>query len=397
MTETRVRRLFPENKSAVREELKRIGVDQRAYSIFADKADNLLLKFEGLSCPQANVLKQTALICGADAAIPKSAYKGGRGRRFALILFANRRELRKIRQRLCEQPWLDKITDKLDHVLKDDGTPVLKINRRLLKLERTYIMGIINLTPDSFYSGSSHTTKSVVEKVVTEMTSEGVDFIDIGAESTRPGSLPVNEREEMRRLNMVLPAVMKIATVPVSIDTYKAKVAALAIDHGVSIVNDISGLRFDKKMAPLIARKRAGVVIMHMKGKPKTMQRNPRYNDLMHEIHRFFKERIAYAVDSGIEPDRIIVDPGLGFGKRLEDNYTIINRLAEFKDLNRPVLVGHSRKSFVGKPFDLSPEHRLEGTLGIEALLIANGASILRVHDILESKRVAQLVDKIVR
>jgi dihydropteroate synthase len=384
-------------KPAINDELKHIGVDPQAYSIFVDKADNLLLRFDGLSCPQVNVLKQTALICGADAAIPKSAYKGGRGRKFPLILFANRRELRKIRQRLNEQPWMGKIREKLDIVLSDTAVPVLKINRRELTLDRTHIMGIINATPDSFYGSSSHTTAAVVGKVVTEMVEEGVDFLDIGAESTRPGSIAIDEKEEMRRLRMVLPLVMKLTRVPVSIDTYKAKVAALAIDHGVSMINDISGLRFDRKMARLIARNRTSVIIMHMKGKPRTMQRNPHYDDLMREIHGFFHERIAYAVDSGIERDRIVIDPGLGFGKRLEDNYTIINRLAEFKDLNRPLLVGHSRKSFVGKPFNLSPDYRLEGTLGIEALLIDNGASILRVHDVLEAKRVAQLVDKIVR
>jgi len=392
-----MRKLILTKKPAITEELKRIGVDPDAYSIFINKVDSLALKFDGLSCPQVNVLKQTALICGADAAIPKSAYKGGRGRKFPLILFANRREIEKIEHRLREQPWMEKIREKLDTILSETPPPTLRINRKKLILDRTHIMGIVNLTPDSFYSGSCHTTASVVEKVITEMVKEGVDFIDIGAESTRPGSVPVDEKEEMYRLKLVLPMVMKLTRVPVSVDTYKARVAALAIDYGAGIINDISGLRFDNKMARVIARKRASVVIMHMKGKPRTMQRNPYYKDLMHEIHSFFEERIDYAVESGIERDRIVIDPGLGFGKRLEDNYTIINRLAEFRDLNRPVLTGHSRKSFIGKPFNLSPDHRLEGTLGVESLLINNGASILRVHDVLEARRVALLVDRIVR
>jgi dihydropteroate synthase len=397
MADVAMRRLILNKKPVIAEELKRIGVDPEAYAIFMNKVHSLALKFEGLSCPQVNVLKQTALICGADAAIPKNAYKGGRGRKFPLILFANRREIEKIEQRLREQPWMGKIRGKLDTVLSDAPMPTLKINRKKLILDHTYIMGIVNLTPDSFYSGSCYTTASVIEKVVTEMVRDGVDFIDIGAESTRPGSTPVDEKEEMRRLRLVLPLVMKLARVPVSVDTYKASVAALAIDCGASIINDISGLRFDNKMTRVIARNRASVIIMHMKGKPRTMQRNPYYEDLMHEIHSFFEERIGYAVESGIERDRIMIDPGLGFGKRLVDNYTIVNRLAEFKDLDRPILAGHSRKSFIGKPFNLSPDQRLEGTLGVESLLIDNGASILRVHDVLEAKRVALLVDKIVR
>ncbi len=397
MAEIKLRRLIINKDSQICEELARVGVDTDSYPIFTSKATSLILRMDGLSCAQANVLKQAALMCGADAAIPRNAYRGSRTRRCSLILFANRRELEKIEHRLCEQPWMEKVRVKLRAVLADPVTPVLKLRGRKISFDRTYIMGIVNATPDSFYRASSHTAVSIIERVVTEMAEEGADFIDIGAESTRPGSMPVDEKEEMRRMKMVIPAVMKRTRVPVSVDTYKAKVAALAIDHGVNMINDISGLRFDRAMAGLIARNRASLIIMHMRGKPKTMQRNPRYRDLMSELHDFFEERIAYAVRSGIERDRIMIDPGLGFGKRLDDNYTIMDRLAELKGLDRPILVGHSRKSFVGKQFDLPPESRLEGTLALEALLIAHGASVLRVHDVLEAKRASQLVDRIVR
>jgi dihydropteroate synthase len=229
------------------------------------------------------------------------------------------------------------------------------------------------------------------------MTAEGADFIDVGAESTRPGSESVTEKEEIRRLKRVLPIVMKNTDLPVSVDTYKSKVAAMALDYGASMINDISGLRSDPKIARVVGRHKAGLIIMHMQGKPKNMQKNPQYNDLMHEIYVFLQKRIAIAVDSGIDRERIVIDPGLGFGKKLQDNYIIMKRLAEFKDLNRPIMVGHSRKSFIGKPFKLTPEYRLEGTLAVEALLIKNGVSILRVHDVLEAKKVASLIDLIER
>jgi dihydropteroate synthase len=229
------------------------------------------------------------------------------------------------------------------------------------------------------------------------MTAEGADFIDIGAESTRPGSEPVGEKEELRRLKYVLPLVVKNTDLPISVDTYKSKIAAMALDHGASMINDISGLTFDTKVAHVVARKKASLVIMHMKGKPKTMQKNPQYQDLMKEIFCFLDKQVTDAVNAGIDRERIVIDPGLGFGKRLEHTYTIMRRLAELEGLGRPIMVGHSRKSFIGKPFKLTPENRLEGSLAVQSLLIKNGASILRVHDVLEAKRAAELIDLIQR
>jgi dihydropteroate synthase len=392
-----MRRLIIDNKTTLLEELRRIEVAPDAYGIFVNKAENIILKFDKLSCAQVHILKQTALTCGADAAIPQRAYRGGRGRRFPLILFANRREIEKIIVRLREQPWMEPVCASLKKTLPGGSKPILKIGRKKLEPDRTRLMGIINVTPDSFYSGSRYTDDSILERVASDMTNEGADFIDIGAESTRPGSEPVDEREEMRRLKHSLRAVLKHTNVPVSVDTYKSKIAAMAIDHGASIINDISGLTFDPGIARVVARNHASLVIMHMKGRPKTMQKNPRYNDLMDEIYRFLETQMNCALESGVDQERIVLDPGLGFGKRMEDNYVIMKRLAELRGLGRPIMVGHSRKSFIGKPFKLTPEHRLEGSLAVEALLIRNGAAILRVHDVLEAKRVAALVDHIQR
>jgi len=379
---------------SVIKELKRIGIDKNAYSLFVNKADYKIIKFEELSCAQAHVLKQTALVCGADVAIPKTAYYGSKRRTIAAVLFANRREIEKIVMRLEEQPWIEPVMKQLNKVLLQKPSVVLRIGDRKIDFKRTYIMGVINITNDSFYSGSRYLTKDIVAKVAQEMVEEGADFIDIGAESSRPGAEPISKKEEIDRLKKVLPTVLENTKVPISIDTYKATVASFAIDQGVKIVNDISGLRFDKKVARVIAKNKASVVIMHIKGTPKNMQIHPHYDDLMGELHRYFMKQIDFATQEGIERDRIIIDPGLGFGKRLEDNYEIIHRLNEFTDFARPILVGHSRKSFIGKPFNISPEQRLEGSIGLAAILIRNGASILRVHDVAETKKVALLIDR---
>ncbi len=379
---------------SVIKELKKIGIDTNAYPLFVNKAFYRILKFEGLSCAQAHVLKQTALICGADLAIPKTAYYGTKKRKIAAVLFANRREIEKIKMRLEEQPWIRPVTQQLDKSLLERASPLLKIGGKKIEFKRTYIMGVINITHDSFYSASRYTTEDIVERVAREMEEEGADFIDIGAESSRPGSDPISEKEEISRLKKTLPTVIKNTKVPISIDTYKADVASYAIDQGVKIVNDISGLRFDKRIVQVIAKNKVSVVIMHIKGTPKNMQVNPHYDDLMGELHHYFRKRIDFATQEGIALERIIIDPGLGFGKRLEDNYEIINRLDELTSFARPILVGHSRKSFIGKPFNISPEQRLEGTLGVAAILIRNGVSILRVHDVSESKKVAMLIDR---
>jgi dihydropteroate synthase len=389
-----VRRLILDNPQTVIQELERIGVDHDAFSLFVNKAHSTIIKFENLSCAQANVLKQIALICGADAAIPKTAYRGSARRKMSALLFANLREIEKIRQRMKEQPWIKSLSQQLDAMLQDGKAPHLLLRKKKITFTRTFIMGVINVTPDSFYDGSRYATKEVVLQTASTMQEQGADIIDIGAESSRPGSAAISSREELRRLKPVLPPLAKKLNIPVSIDTQKSTVAQFAIDHGASLVNDISGLRADKKMVRLVAKHKVAVVLMHIKGTPKNMQIKPHYADLMAEMHEYFTKKIDFVLHHGVDEERIVIDPGLGFGKRLDDNYDIIKRLKELTIFRRPILVGHSRKSFVGKPFNLRPEQRLEGTLALEALLIHNGASILRVHDVGEAKKAALLVDR---
>ena len=392
-----MRKLIVNSPEIIAKELKNIGVDKGACPIFTDKAEYIVYRFDGLSCAQANVFKQTALVCGADLAIPKKAYSGGRTKSISAILFANRRELKKIKKRLEEQQWIAPITDKLSRILSEKNVPSITLGTKKVKFDRTYIMGAINITDDSFYSGSRYINADRAIIAATQMEKAGADFIDIGAESSRPGAEPLTKKQEISRLKTIFPILGKRIKVPLSIDTYKADIASFAIDHGAKIVNDISGLTFDKKMVRVIAKNRVAVVIMHMKGNPKNMQIKPHYDDLMGEIHTFLSRQIGFALNSGIDKKYIMIDPGLGFGKRLQDNYEIANRLRELTDFDIPIMIGHSRKSFIGKPFNLSPEKRLEGTLGFSALLINNSANILRVHDVLPVKRVALLVDKVIK
>ena len=275
---------------------------------------------------------------------------------------------------------------------------VLNVRNELFDLsQRTYIMGILNVTPDSFFDGGKFfNVDEAVERGV-KMAEEGADIIDIGGESTRPGSESISLEEELSRVIPVIEGLSKEIEVPISIDAYKSIVVKKALDSGASMINDISALRFDPEMKKIAAQYKVPIVLMHIKGTPKNMQENPYYDDVMKEISFYLKESITIAKDSGIEEDKIIIDPGIGFGKRLEDNLDILKNLSMLKSLGKPILVGPSRKSFIGKVLDLPPEERLEGSLGALAVAILNGANLVRVHDVKESSRVAKLVDAIKR
>lgn len=264
--------------------------------------------------------------------------------------------------------------------------------------KKTYIMGILNVTPDSFSDGGLYFSEKKAIEHALRLVEEGADIIDVGGESTRPGSEPVFPEEEIRRTIPVIRALSKEIRVPISIDTYKAEVARRALDAGATMVNDISGLRFDPDMPAVVAEYGVPVVIMHIKGRPKDMQQNPVYEALIPEIMDYLRISIRLAIKFGIKEDRIIIDPGIGFGKTFEHNLEIINNLKEFTLLEKPVAVGVSRKAFIGRILgDLPPQERLEGTAAAVAIAIYNGANIVRVHDVKEIVRVARVVDSIIR
>ena len=280
------------------------------------------------------------------------------------------------------------------------STAIVTLNCRSQKLElgrRTLIMGILNVTPDSFSDGGLFTPVEAALDYAEKMAAEGADIIDVGGESSRPGSDPVPAEVEMDRVLPVIERLAKAIEIPISIDTYKSSVARRALDMGACIVNDISALRGDPDMASVVAETGVPVVLMHMKGTPKHMQLDPRYESLIIEIASFLRDRIRVAVDAGIAPSQIIIDPGIGFGKTIAHNLEIIRRLREFKSLGKPILIGTSRKSFIGKVLGLPVDDRLEGTAATVATAITNGADIVRIHDVKEMARVARMTDAIVR
>jgi len=261
---------------------------------------------------------------------------------------------------------------------------------------KTHIMGILNITPDSFSDGGMHFDRSHAVDHALRMIDEGADILDIGGESTRPGSEPVPLDEELRRTLPVIEALAGKISVPISIDTYKSPVAIRALEAGASMVNDISGMRFDPEMPKVISRFKVPVVIMHIKGDPKNMQVNPTYEALIPEIMDYFRSSIRLAVKSGIPEHMIILDPGIGFGKAFEHNLEIMNNLEQFSLLEKPLLIGPSRKAFLGKILGgLPPQERLEGTAASVAISIIKGAHIVRVHDVREMVRVAKVADAI--
>lgn len=263
---------------------------------------------------------------------------------------------------------------------------------------RTYLMGVVNVTPDSFSDGGeAYSPDAALEKALS-LVEAGADILDIGGESSRPFSEPVDTEEELRRVIPAIRMIRRSCNCPVSIDTTKARVARAAIDEGADLVNDISAMRFDPGMAPVIAGSGVPVVLMHMKGSPRDMQRDPWYEDVIKEIKGFLAERISFAQEAGIARDRIVVDPGIGFGKRLEDNLSLIRRLRCFTDLGCPILVGPSRKAFLGSITGIKePKHRDVATLGAVAVCVANGADIIRVHDVNMTRQVTAVVDAICR
>ena len=271
--------------------------------------------------------------------------------------------------------------------------------------KRTIIMGILNVTPDSFSDGGKFFSVDDAVKQAVRMEEEGADIIDIGGESTRPGSNAISLDEEMNRVIPVVEELVNKIKIPISVDTYKSEIAKKSLDLGASMINDISALRSDKKLANVVAGYDVPICLMHMKGEPRNMQVNPVYDDVVKEIHDFLKERAEYAISCNIKKENIIIDPGIGFGKRtgkgIEDNCEILDRLFEFKDLGFPILVGASRKKFIGNicggEEPLPVTERLEGSLAAACIAIVNGADIVRVHDVKETKLCIDIVDGIVR
>jgi dihydropteroate synthase len=269
---------------------------------------------------------------------------------------------------------------------------------RVLRLsERAHIMGILNVTPDSFSDGGQFFDAEAALKQARFLADDGADIIDVGGESTRPHAQPVSSVEEIRRVVPVIEAIASSVETPISIDTTKASVAEAALDAGASIVNDVSAGRFDPALLPLVASRGVPVVLMHMLGEPRTMQDDPRYVDVTNDVKAFLRERAQAARTAGVEAGKIVIDPGFGFGKTAHHNLELLANLDDLMDLGYPILVGTSRKSFIGATLDLPVGERLEGTAATVALAVEKGASIVRVHDVGPMRRVASMVEAVLR
>ncbi|HOC91550.1 MAG TPA: dihydropteroate synthase [bacterium] len=363
------------------------------------------LLVRGASPADALALKEEMSAAGGDATLPLSVYQGGGDGAVDVILTGALDSHRRCATAIASRSRaLESVAASMNRLISRlDGSaptpPALWPDGPMPFGSRTYVMGIINATPDSFYDGGRNIDVGAAIKTVADMADAGVDIVDVGGESTRPGSAPVGEEEEIRR---VLPLIKEIrASFPalrISIDTYRARTADAALAAGAGMINDISAMRIDPDIARVAAEFGAPLCLMHMRGEPRNMQLNPSYpGDVCFEINTFFSERIRAALDAGVKESQIVIDPGIGFGKTAEHNLEILNRLDEFRPHGRPILIGASRKSFIGAALDLPVEERLEGSLAAAALSVARGADIVRVHDVRATVRAVRLADAVVR
>lgn len=379
-------------------ELAAIGVDGIGIKLMAPKMTHLNIKLDGITCGQANILKQDMLSIGGDAAV-SSKVVNFKVDKTDCILMGTVKQFERLAKKLRIQPFgLKNLGVELHALLRSikSAPPSLNTKKTTLEFgERTYVMGILNVTPDSFSEKGAFFDRDAAFRKGMEMVEEGADIIDIGGESTRPGAEPVSLEDELKRVIPVIERLASRVNLPLSIDTYKAEVAKKALDAGADLINDISGLRFDPTMADVAASYNAPVVIMHIKGTPLDMHVSPTYQSLIREVIEYLKESINIAEAAGVSSNNIVIDPGIGFGKTLEHNLTIMKNLEALKALGKPILIGTSRKSFIGKITGADVEDRTIGTAATLSIGIMKGANIVRVHDVREGVQAVKMADAI--
>ncbi|PLX83613.1 MAG: dihydropteroate synthase [Desulfuromonas sp.] len=379
-------------------EILRIGADPSGAERMAAKMVRTLIKIQGVSCRAANILKQEMLAIGGDAAVARGSVSCAIPET-DVILIGSLKTLRQLCRRLPSQPFgLAELAADIGRLLQRLDHPPLHLEGRScrLSLQRPLVMGILNVTPDSFSDGGCFASPERALQRARQMVEEGADIIDVGGESTRPGAPPVALDEELDRVVPIVKALRRDLDVPVSVDTTKAVVAREAVAAGAEFVNDVSGLRFDPEMAETVARGGAGLFLMHTRGRPEQMQSDTRYGDLLGEICDYLEHSLKLAREAGVSESKIALDPGIGFGKDLEGNLEILRRLGELRALGRPILLGTSRKSFVGTVLGRKePGDRLSGTLATVALGVAQGARIFRVHDVGPAREAALMASAV--
>lgn len=375
--------------------IKRTKADSYSYEILNRKTSLPLFFLREVKAETANILKQTALSVGCDCSIGRQVISGEKSLSDMMVMCTDS-QLFKIREKLKGQPFsLEKVANAMIEKLNDRESFVVS-SEDLLKDKKYLIMGILNLTNDSFYDGGKYNSIDMALKQTEKMVEEGAHIIDIGGESSRPGSDPVNADEELER---VMP-FMKLARSRFkecifSVDTYKSKVAEAAIAEGASIINDISGLKFDPMMAEVISKNKASCILMHIKGTPKSMQDSPEYESLLFEVADSLSESVEIAHSAGIDPCSISVDPGIGFGKTKEHNLTILKNIDILRSLGKPVCIGASNKRFIGAVLNANANDRILGTVGANVAALMGNAKIFRVHNVAENLQALKIAEEI--
>jgi len=380
----------------VEEVIKSIGFDKSYVTQALLKYDFVLLKINGLSCAQANILKQTALSFGADAALHREAVTGKIEKTDAL-LGATKAQIIKIANNLKHQPFkLSLLGGELLESVSPNKIRSIKIGSREFTLNgKTYIAGILNVTPDSFSDGGKNFSLKSAVNAALEMIADGADIIDIGGESTRPFSQGVEPEEQIRRIIPVIKEIRKTnKTIPLSVDTRSSKVALEAVKSGADMINDVSGFDYDKNLLNVTADLKVPCIICHSKGTPVDMQLNPSYEgDIVEEIYSYLSEKARQAEEKGIQS--IILDIGIGFGKTYENNLELLRRISEFKSLGYPLMAGVSRKNFIQKTLELTPSETDTATVAVNSCLMQGGIDFIRVHDVKGHSQAAKIIEKI--
>lgn len=389
--------VFIRDYNEAKQFINAVGADDRALAYMAPKAVFRCIKLKNISCITANIIKQEMLSKGGEAVVKREALFA-QGDTDVLLMGTIKHYLLLIKKLKLQPFGLKKLAEEIQTILDnlEPKTTIIPLaqGKKLEIGRKTLLMGILNVTPDSFADGARYYSTDLALKHAEEMIAAGADIIDIGGASSRPDAVIADEKEELERILPVINALAKGNDVIISVDTFRGNVAKACLEAGVHLINDIGRLKLDAKLLPVIIEHQAPIILMHNRLQ---MQRGEPYEDLIADIITELQASADELLAAGLSKDKVIIDPGVGFGKTVEENREIIKRLWEFKSMGYPILLGHSRKSFIGKTLDLEVEERLEGSLAVATMGIMNGADILRVHDVEATKRIVLMTDAVVR
>jgi len=392
--------ILPIPNCNLRYELSNIGVHPASIDIFMNKSSILPLKVLKVRTPAANIIKQEMLSCGGDCAINAGCVVCAQDYS-DILLFGTRKQYLLLLKKLSQMPYfgLPKLKEALTSFLENIPLRTVLADNRTLDYDHVIVMGIINITPDSFYAGSRINGISDVISRAGKMLNDGAEVLDIGGESTRPGSDSIAPKEEISRIVPVVKALRNEYPQSVlSIDTYHAETAAAAIDSGADLINDISAMEYDAKMSEVIIRNNVPVILMHMRGTPKNMQQNTEYGNVVEEVASYLRGRAELLRSKGLSKEKIILDPGIGFAKNVKHNLRLMQGLEEMTRFDYPVLLAASRKSTIGKVLgDIPPEERLSGTIATSCQAVYAGANMVRVHDVKENVQAIRMLEAIIK